>query len=107
MLPADSNGVVASATIDLVLGMYVPRILFPFGRPVAMALCSDRLALAIGRKPAPAWLKAVVRGAMRLRGSVLNLLPEPKRLRRITQRRNPTYPDGYEIAGLGVLLPKP
>jgi hypothetical protein len=26
-----------------------------------------------------------------------------KRLRRITRRKSPTYPDGYEIAGLGVL----
>jgi hypothetical protein len=105
MVYADSNREVSTVTIDLVLAMYVPRLLFGLGRPVAMALCSDRLVDAIGRKRPPRWLRAMVDGAMQLRRIVLGLLPEPKRLKRITQRRNPTYPDGYEISGLGVLRP--
>jgi hypothetical protein len=105
MVYASSNKEVSGVTVDLVLGMYVPRFLFPMGRPVAMALCSDRLVAAIGARQPPRWLRAVVHGSMRLRGWLLGLLPEPKRLRRITQRKNPTYPDGYEIAGLGVLRP--
>jgi hypothetical protein len=105
MVYASSNKEVSDVTVDLVLGMYVPRWLFPLGRPVAMALCSERLAAAIGARRPPGWLCALVNGAMRLRGRLLGLLAEPKRLRRITQRRNPTYPDGCEIAGLGVLRP--
>jgi hypothetical protein len=100
---ADSNRTVATVTVDLVLGMYVPRLLYPLGRPVAMALCSERLAAAIGAAQPPRWLRRIVHAAMRLRGRFLGILPEPKRLRRITKRKNPTYPNGYEIAGLGVL----
>ena len=105
MIYATSNREVSDVTIDLVLGMYVPRFLYPLGRPVAMALCSGRLVAAIGARQPPRWLRAVVHSSMRLRGWLLGLSPEPKRLRRITRRRNPTYPDGYEIAGLGVLRP--
>jgi hypothetical protein len=105
MVYADSNKEVSGVTVDLVLDMYVPRFLFPLGRPVAMALCSDRLVTAIGARRPPRWLRAVVQGSMRLRRWLLSLLPEPKRLRRITRRKNPTYPGGYDIAGLGVLRP--
>ena len=83
----------------------VSRFLFALGRPVAMALSSERLVDAIGAKRPLRWLRALVWGVMRSRRAVLGLMPEPKRLRRITPRRNPTYPNGYEIAGLGVLRP--
>lgn len=102
MVYADSNRVVSSATIDLVLAMYLPRFLFPLGRPVAMALCPERLVSAIGAPEPPRWLRSVVRAAMRSRARVLALLPESKRLKRITKRKNPTYPDGYDIGALGV-----
>jgi hypothetical protein len=105
MIYADSNREVSAVTVDLVLGMYVPRLLFALGRPVAMALCSDRLVEALGARRPSRWLRAAVGAARGLRRIALGLLPEPGRLRRITQRRNPTYPDGYEIAGLGVLRP--
>jgi hypothetical protein len=103
MVYAESNREVSTVTVDLVLGMYVPRALYPIGRPVAMTLCSERLIKAIGGRPPPSWLRLTTRAAMRLRAIFLRLLPEPKRLRRITLRKNPTYPNGYEIAGLGVL----
>jgi hypothetical protein len=106
MVFAASNREVSDITVDLVLGMYVPRLFFPLGRPIAMALCSDRLVAAIGARTPPRWLKVLVNGAMRLRGMLLSVLPEPKRLRRITRRKNPTYPGGYEIAGLGVFRPE-
>jgi ER-bound oxygenase mpaB/B'/Rubber oxygenase, catalytic domain len=105
MVFAGSNREVAAVTVDLVLGMYVPRLLYPIGRPVAMALCSERLVAAIGARQPPRWLRRIVRATMRLRGRFLGILPEPKQLRRITRRSNPTYPNGYEIAGLGVLRP--
>jgi ER-bound oxygenase mpaB/B'/Rubber oxygenase, catalytic domain len=105
MVYADSNREVSGVTVDLVLAMYLPRGLFALGRPAAMALCSDRLVKAIGARRPPPWLIVLVRAAMRLRRWFLGLLPEPKRLRRITRRRNPTYPNGYTIAGLGVLRP--
>jgi hypothetical protein len=99
---AETNRAVARATIDLVVGMYVPGWLIPLGRPVAMALCSKRLIAALGFALVPGWLVFAVQGAMRLRGIALHWLPEPKRLRRITTRRNPTYPGEYAIHELGV-----
>ena len=105
MVYADSNREVSTVTVDLVLGMYVPRALYPIGRPVAMTLCSERLIAAIGGRQPPQWLRRMVHSAMQLRGGLLGMLPEPKRLRRITLRKNPTYPNGYKIAGLGVLRP--
>lgn len=105
MVLADSNRTVSSVTIDLVLAMYVPSFMFRLVRPVAMSLCSDRLVDSIGAPRPPCLLRAAVRGAMRLRGWLLARLPENRKLKRITKRANPTYPRGYEIAGLGVLRP--
>ena len=105
MVYADSNREVATVTVDLVLGMYVPRALYPIGRPVAMTLCSDRLIAAIGARQPPPWLRRVVHAAMRLRGRISRPPSGAETLRRITLRKNPTYPNGYEIAGLGVLRP--
>ena len=52
MVYADSNREVSGVTVDLVLAMYLPRRLFALGRPVAMALCSDRLIDGHRRKAA-------------------------------------------------------
>jgi hypothetical protein len=101
MVFAPSNRTVADATLDLLLFMYIPRWLNWFGRPIVLALCNDRLVSAIGREPQPAWLKAAVASTMRFRARLLALLPERRSLRLITKRRAPTYPAGYEIAGLG------
>jgi hypothetical protein len=101
MVFAESNRIVANATLDLLLAMYIPRYLNRLGRPVVLALCENRLAAAIGRKASPTWLKVMVAGVMGLRARVLRLLPENRSLRLITQRRTPTYPAGYEIARLG------
>ena len=67
MVYAESNREVSAVTVDLVLGMYVPRALYPIGRPVAMTLCSDRLIASIGARRPPPWLRRVVHAAMRLR----------------------------------------
>jgi len=103
---AESNRQVARTTTDLVVGMYVPAWLVPLGRPIARALCSEPLIAALGFAYPPAWLVFVVRGALRLRGMALRFFPEPRRLRRITTRRNPTYPGGYAIEELGSVHPK-
>jgi hypothetical protein len=105
MVFAASNRVVADATLDLMLAMYIPPWLNRLGRPVVLALCHDRLVTAIGRRPQPRWLRAAVAGVMRLRARFLALLPENRSLRLITRRRSPTYPAGYEIARLGTFAP--
>lgn len=105
MVPAPSNRIVADATLDLLLSMYIPGWLNWLGRPIVLALCNDRLVTAIGREPQPAWLKALVAGVLHLRARVLGLMPERRAMRLITRRRTPTYPTGYDIARLGTFAP--
>jgi hypothetical protein len=105
MVPAPSNRIVADATLNLLLSMYIPRWLNWLGRPIVLALCNNRLVIAIGREPQPVWLKAMVAGVMRLRARALGLMPEKRSLRPITRRRTPTYPAGYDIVGLGTFAP--
>lgn len=98
---APSNRRIAHATLDLLLGFYLPRPLFPLGRPVARALMDEPLLAAMGFDPAPRWLQRLVVGALRLRARALARLPERRRPRLLTQVRRPTYPQGYRIETLG------
>lgn len=99
---AASNRSVGDATLDLLLGFYLPRALFGLGRPVALSLMDAPLLDAMGFAPPPRWLRRATLGAMRLRAMVLRLLPRRRRPRLITARPRRGYPQGYEIAGLGV-----
>lgn len=107
--PADSNRRIASATMDLLLGFYLPKVLWPMGRPVMRAMMDPPLLRAMGLKPAPAVFVQAVRAALRLRARILRVLPKRKRPHLITRVRRPTYPAGYRIEGLGTFpgAPKP
>ncbi|MGR3465259.1 oxygenase MpaB family protein [Limimaricola sp.] len=99
---APSNRAVGDATLDLLLGFYLPRRLFGLGRPVALSLMDGPLLDAMGFAPPPGWLRRSVLSAMRLRARLLRLLPRRRRPRLISARPRRGYPQGYEIAGLGV-----
>ncbi|MBB5937783.1 oxygenase MpaB family protein [Streptomyces zagrosensis] len=92
---------VADATRDLMASWY-PRPLAPLVRAASVALLDTPLRRAF-RYPAPGPLTtAVVRGALRLRGTAVRLLP-PRRQPHYA-RQNPQikgYPDGYALADLG------
>jgi hypothetical protein len=99
---APENRALAVATRDLLLGWYLPRPLWPFGRPFVHALMDDRLLAAVGLpRPHPVMRKAMER-AVRLRGRIVRRLPPRRAPRLITRRRHPTYPSGYSIEELGV-----
>ncbi|WP_341212227.1 oxygenase MpaB family protein [uncultured Limimaricola sp.] len=99
---ATSNRAVGQATLDLLLGFYLPRRLFGLGRPVALALMDAPLLEAMGLpEPAP-WLRRAVPEAMRLRARILRWMPRRRRPRLVTARRRASYPSGYEISDLGV-----
>ena len=102
---APTNRLIAERTIDLVLSMYsVPRAMQPAARPVALAICAPALVAALGfPEPSPI-LRAIARGALRLRKAILRRLPlnrEPNWL----SVGNKTYPDGYAIEELGTFPP--
>ena len=95
------NEVIAVATRNLMLSWVLPRALWPVGASFIHALIDDRLLAAVGLKPAPKWLQGLMRGALRLRGSLLRRLPPRRRPRLLTKAPNRSYPDGYTIAQLG------
>lgn len=98
------NELIARATRNLFLSWFLPRWLYGLGAPVVHALLDDHLLAAVGLKPAPRWLQHLVRGAVRLRGRLVRLLPPRRKPRLLTKIPTPTYPGGYVIEELGAKL---
>ncbi|MEU3463597.1 oxygenase MpaB family protein [Streptomyces sp. NPDC006733] len=96
---------VADATLDLMASWY-PAPFAPPARAAARALLDDPLLRAFRyARPSPA-TRAAVRGALRLRGRAVRLLP-PRRTPHYA-RQNPEikgYRDGYDVAELGTFGP--
>ena len=102
---APTNRRIGAATRDLLLGFYMPRALFPLGRPVVHAFLDAPLRNAVGFPPAPAWLTWALPAALTLRARLLRSLPLRRTPRNLTRLRRPTYPEGYTIEQLGTLCP--
>jgi hypothetical protein len=99
---APENGVLARATRDLLLSWYLPKFLWPIGRPFVHAMMDDHLLDAVGLpRPHPA-VRRLMEGAVRLRSRIVRRLPARRHPRLITRRPHPTYPNGYTIEQLGV-----
>ena len=99
---APENRQLAVATRDLLLGWYLPRFLWPLGRPFVHAMLDDALLRACGLPRPHPLVRRVTETAVRLRGRIAGRLPARRRPRLITTRRHPTYPRGYKIEELGV-----
>lgn len=97
----DDNHRIAVATRNLMLGWVLPRFLRPIGAPFMHALIDKPLLQAVGLRPAPGWLQAFVMGTMKIRATVLALLPPRQKARLLTRMKNRTYPNGYSIDRLG------
>ena len=99
---APENKALATATRDLLLGWYLPKPLWPLGRPFIHAMMDDQLLDAVGLpRPNPA-IRRLTEGAVRLRSRIVRRLPPRGKPRLVTQQRHPTYPNGYTIEELGV-----
>ena len=98
---APSNQRIGAITRDLLLGSYLPRRLFPIGRPVAHALMDRPLLQAMGFPQPPGLLRRMVIASLKLRARALRWLPERRSPHLLTQVRRPTYPAGYRIEQLG------
>jgi hypothetical protein len=99
---APENLALARATRDLFLGWYLPRALWPLGRPFIHGMMDDHLLDAVGLPRPDAVIRRVAHGAVRLRSRIVRRLPRRSKPRLITQQRHPTYPNGYTIEELGV-----
>lgn len=98
---AESNRVIATATRDLFLGFYLPKLFWRLGRPGIYAMLDNSLLEAFRfPKPNRIW-RWLLPAALRLRARGLRYWPQNTRPRYITTRPRPTYPMGYAIAQLG------
>lgn len=92
---------VADATLDLLTTFY-PRPLAPGVRRFSIAIMDPHLREAFGYEHPPAWFERLSHGALRLRGRVVQLLPERTEPRRVRDSsRIKSYPGGFLIENLG------
>ncbi len=94
-----SNARVAGHTRDLFLSWYLPRRLYPLGRPFIYAIMDDRLLQACGFRRPPHWMQRLVAWGLRSRGRLYHRFQRRPFFR--TQMRRRTYPAGYAIDELG------
>ena len=92
---------VSDATLGLMASWY-PRPLAPLLRTATLALLDEPLLAAFRYEPPGAATRDLVRGAVRLRGRLVRLLP-PRRAAHFARQNREIkgYPRGYEVAGLG------
>jgi len=98
---SETNYKVGAATRDLLLGFYLPKFLWPIGRPFVYALMDERLIKAFRFPEQSAGLQSFARQALRFRARLLRWFPERRKPRLGTQVKRPTYPEGYRIEELG------
>jgi len=91
---------VATSTRELFAGWF-PRPVRPLVRVGIHAMLDDAMLAAFGFRPAPRAVRALVAGALRLRGRALRLFPARTRKHFITGRPQRSWPHGYRIAELG------
>lgn len=102
---APSNARIAEATRALLLGMYLPRPLWPAGKPVVAALIDEPLLRAVGFAAPPRWLRVLASGALRLKAAIQRALPPRRTPALFTTATYPSYPGGYQIEDLGADRP--
>ncbi len=79
---------------------YVPRVLRPAARHVALAICDPPLVAALGFPEPPPLLRKLAVCALGMRRAVLRRLP-PNRAPNWLSLGKRTYPQGYTIEELG------
>ena len=80
---ARENRALATATRDLLLGWYLPKRLWPLGRPFVHAMMDDRLLAAVGLPRPHAAVRWLAVTAVRTRGRIVRRLPPRRRPRLI------------------------
>jgi hypothetical protein len=97
---SETNRRVGEATRDLFLSWF-PRALRGLVRPAIYALMDDSLIDAFGFPRPGRGARAIVAGVLKLRATMLRLLPPRRRPFLRTESRQRSYPRGYRIEELG------
>ena len=98
---AEVNYHIGSATRDLLLGFYLQKFFWPFGKLFINAMMDDPLCESFGFYKPPALFQQFTQNVLRLRGKLIRYFPERHSPRLGTQIKRPTYPEGYNIEELG------
>ncbi len=98
---AVENHQLAVVTRNLMLSWVLPKMLWTLGAPFVHAMIDDRLLAAVGLPNPPDWMHSLVQNMLRTRGRLLRLLPRRAIPRLLTQTKNRSYPNGYDIEQLG------
>jgi hypothetical protein len=97
---AETNQRVGTSTRNI-FEAWAPRAMAPIVRYGIYAMLDDEMIAAFGfPKPLPL-TRPLLRGALKLRGHVVGLLPPLREPHFFTDDRNRTHPDGYRIGELG------
>jgi hypothetical protein len=97
---AETNQRIGTATRDM-FASWMPHLLTPLVRWGVYSLLDDEMLASFGfPRPFP-FMRKLVHGALKTRGWVVRILPARKRSNFFCDRRNRTYPHGYELAKLG------
>lgn len=101
LLPGDDAAAIERATRTLLLGR-IPTVLAPLGDSLVSAMYDDRLRAAM-KVRRPAWpVRAGLHAGLKLRALLLRRFGRPREQALFADGIvTRTYPDGYDIAGLG------
>jgi hypothetical protein len=98
--PSKASARVGRATVAM-FAAWAPRPLAPFVRRAIYALLDQPCRAAFGFPTPLPVERALVVGALRLRGALAGSLPARRRPRLRTAMSHPSYPSGYTIEALG------
>ena len=98
---AEANYHIGSATRNLLLSFYLPKFLWPLGKPFINAMMDAPLCEAFGFYKVPDQFQYFVKNSLKLRGKLLRYFPERRHPRLGTRVKRQTYPKGYQIEELG------
>ncbi len=99
----EANTRIASVTLDLLLGFYLPKWLIPACRPVVYALLDDSLLEAFQFPKPNALLRKSVKAGLICRKTILRMLPKNRKPKSQLGRKRKSYPMGYALDDLGTL----
>jgi ER-bound oxygenase mpaB/B'/Rubber oxygenase, catalytic domain len=104
---SDTNRRIGEYTVGLFC-CWFPRILRPMVRVAVRGMLDPQMLAAFGFAPAPRWVSASGRFALRARARVVRLMPARRRSKLGVAPRNrtyPGYPNGHDLASLGAPPP--
>ena len=99
---SDGGRKVADATVNLMLGWYLPRFSWGLFRPFVVALMDDHLRETLHYPRPGVFVRSFLNVGMGLRKVALRLKPLRQKPVLRTKRKIKSYPKGYTIPELGV-----